>query len=90
MTLDESLRDAVATATAPLVAKVDRLCSLMERQLSPALGGVEDAARVMGCSVSTVRRMVRGGEIAHRRAGKRIVVDLASLKPAAEQGRGRR
>jgi excisionase family DNA binding protein len=55
-----------------LRAVVDQL----RRALPPALLGVADAARALGVSTVTVRRMIRSGKLAHVRVGRCVKVDL--------------
>jgi excisionase family DNA binding protein len=40
---------------------------------------MKDAARVTGLSLTTIKKRVSAGEIAHRRVGGRVLIDLASL-----------
>lgn len=42
---------------------------------------VEQAAEVLGVSVSSIRRMMRRGDPPYRRLGRSIRVDLAGLRP---------
>lgn len=48
----------------------------LRRALPPALLSVGDAARSMGVSEITVRRMVKSGRLAHVRVGRCVKVDL--------------
>jgi excisionase family DNA binding protein len=63
-----------------LRAEVVRLRATLEqlrRSLPPALLSVGDAARSLGISEVTVRRMIRRGELAHVRIGRSVKVDLS-------------
>ena len=81
MNLDETLRSIVAVEVAPLVQRIDRLTALVE-ELRPAQWlSVDEAARRLGISTQTVTVMCKRGELAHRRAGRRLLVDAASLRP---------
>jgi excisionase family DNA binding protein len=48
----------------------------LRRALPPSLLSVADAAKAMGVSTVTVRRMVRSGQLAHVRVGRALRVDL--------------
>ena len=85
MNLDDSLRAAVQEAVAPLAREVRQLRERFDKSLPPAFGTREDAARVLGCSMSTVDALIRRGEITTKRAGRRVLVDLTSLRPTSEE-----
>jgi excisionase family DNA binding protein len=53
----------------------------VRRALPASLGSMEQAAELTGLSGRTIRRRVRTGEIPARRVGRRILIDLAALKP---------
>lgn len=80
--LDETLRFLVAAEVGPLVQRIDRLTALVE-ELRPAQWlSVDETAKCLACSTQTVTAMVKCGELAHRRAGRRLLIDAASLRPA--------
>ncbi len=47
---------------------------------------IEDAARAVGVSASTVRRMIIGGQVAATRIGRRQVIPAEELRRLVEQG----
>ena len=85
MNVEESLRALIAEALAPLALEIRQLRELLSKSLPPAFGTREDAARVLGCSMSTVDALIRRGEITTKRAGRRVLVDLTSLRPPSEE-----
>jgi excisionase family DNA binding protein len=85
MTLDESLRAAVADAVAPLDAKIARLTTAVEALKAvspPQFLSIAEAAQRLGCCQLTVRRQVAAGAIRSRRCGRRILVDASAVRPA--------
>jgi len=84
MTLDESLRAAVADVVAPLVHQVAELRAVVEALRAPAapeaaLLSVRQFAARAGISQCTCRRRVSDGTIAHVRVGGAIRIPAASL-----------
>jgi excisionase family DNA binding protein len=49
--------------------------------LPPRMLSVAEAAERMGVSTQTIAAMGRRGDIVTRRAGRRVLVDAASLRP---------
>jgi excisionase family DNA binding protein len=81
--LDETLRFLVAAEVGPLVQRIDRLTALVE-ELRPAQWlSVDKTAKCLACSTQTVTAMCARGELQHRRAGRRLLIAAASLRPAA-------
>ena len=79
--LDETLRSLVAAEVGPLVQRIDRLTALVE-ELRPAQWlSVDETARRLSCSAQTVTSMCARGELAHRRAGRRLLVSAESIRP---------
>jgi hypothetical protein len=85
MSLDDAFRAAIAAAIWPLAEEVRaaraELASLRE-STAPRMGSVADAARIAGVCELTIRRKFAAGEIAGKRIGRRVVLDLSSLRPA--------
>jgi excisionase family DNA binding protein len=80
--LDETLRSLVAAEVGPLVRSIERLTALVE-ELRPAQWlSVDETAKRLACSTQTVVAMVHRGELVHRRAGRRLLIAAASLRPA--------
>jgi len=78
--LDETLRFLVAAEVGPLVQRIDRLTALVE-ELRPAQWlSVDETAKRLSCSTQTVTTMCARGELTHRRAGRRLLIDSSSLK----------
>lgn len=82
MTLEESIKEAVLEAVAPVLeqmrAQAEELRQL-RRVLPPAFGSKQDAARLLGVSVKSIGRGIARGEIEVKRIGTRVLVDLAKL-----------
>lgn len=82
MTLEDGIAAAVRAEVAPLHASVAKLSAEIEalrRAMPPALVTMREAARLLGLSLSTVRRRIRDGQLPARRVGKSVRVDLAGL-----------
>jgi len=82
MTVDESLRSLVAAEVAPLALRIERLAALVEKLQPPQFVSIDETAKRLSCSAQTVTAMCRRGELVHRRAGRRVLVDASSLRPA--------
>jgi excisionase family DNA binding protein len=61
---------------AHLVAVVERV----EKRLPSPLVNVQQAAAMLECSVPTIRRKVKAGEIPSVRVGRAVRVDLSKLQ----------
>lgn len=85
MTLDESLRAAVADEVAPLVQQVAALTAQVAALRAPApadeLLSVAQAARRAGLSTCTVRRRIHDGSIPCTRVGHSVRVPASALRP---------
>ncbi len=83
MNLDAALAEVVREAQAPLIAEIRELRALVE-ELRPAQWlSVDEAAKRLGCSTQTVTAMCARGELTHRRAGRRLLIDGNSLRPVS-------
>ena len=85
----ESLAGALAALTelpetvADLRRDVARLLAAMarvENRLPSPLANVQQAATALGCSVPTIRRKVKAGEIPSMRIGRAVRIDLSKLR----------
>lgn len=84
MGIEDAIAAAVAAQLQPLRAELARLVAELgdlRRSLPPTLAAVADAAERLGVSQSTIRRLVRTGEIPVVRVGRSVRVDLAALRP---------
>jgi excisionase family DNA binding protein len=76
---------AVPTRLAALEAQIASLTAAVEalRLVTPtSYGTVADAAKVLGVSISTLRRRIRAGDVPVTRIGRSVRVDLGALRPA--------
>jgi hypothetical protein len=88
MTLDTALAEVVGAAMAPLAEQIDRLASEVAalRAATPSQWiSQARASELLGISVQTVTAMGRRGEIVTRKAGRRVLVDARSLRPATPE-----
>jgi excisionase family DNA binding protein len=83
VTLDAALAAVVREAQAPLIAEIRELRTIVESLQPPQFVSVDEAAKRLSCSPQTVVAMVKRNELVSRRAGRRLLVDSSSLKPAA-------
>ena len=85
MTIDAAIADAVRAAVAPVLTELATLreqVAILVQSSPPQMLSVAEAAKRMGVHPATIRRMCASGELAHRRAGRRLLVDASSLRPA--------
>ena len=76
----------VFTALAPVLIELTALREQVAALVAaspPRLLSVLEAAERMGVHPATIRRMCAAGELAHRRLGRRLLVDASSMRPAA-------
>jgi excisionase family DNA binding protein len=52
----------------------------LEARLPPPLVSVRAAAKILDCSIATIRRKVAAGEVSYIRIGRTVRVDLSKLK----------
>lgn len=84
--LDEALASVVARAIAPLADAVRDLTAQVEalRAAAPSRWlSVADTAERLGVDRQTVRAMAADGRLVSRRAGRRILIDSASIRPVS-------
>lgn len=82
MTIEDTIGAVLESKLAPLKEQVGQLSAQLEalrRALPPALVSVPEAARLLGLSVSSVRRRVKEGTLPSKRIGSAVRVDLAGL-----------
>lgn len=87
MSIEETIAAVLEAKLAPLRAEFGRLrveIESLRRALPPVLVTLPEAARVLGLSLSTVRRRVKDGSLPVRSFGRGLRVDLAALHPPAE------
>jgi excisionase family DNA binding protein len=85
MTLDDSLRAAVAEATAPLEKKLDAIMARLEATVPAQWISREEACRRLGCGLWKLDRLIREEAIRSRRVGARVMIDAGSLQPPTQQ-----
>jgi|SRR3954469_1848532 excisionase family DNA binding protein len=82
LTFEETIETAVAAAVrrelAPLLERIEALTM----RLPPRLLTVAQAAAELGVHTDTVRRQVRSGELASRRVGRALRVDIDASRRA--------
>ncbi len=83
MTVEESIRAAIAAELIPLHAEIARLVAQVEAMrnaIPPTLVPVREAAQALGVSEITIRRRISAGRIPIVRIGRSVRVDLAGLR----------
>jgi excisionase family DNA binding protein len=87
MTVDQALKDAVAEAVAPLAREVRQLRERLESVVPPQFVSIDEAAHRLGVSRTTVKEMLRRGDLAAKQArpGCRVLIDVAQLRPPADE-----
>ena len=81
-----ALLDLPARVSA-LEAQVTALTEAVEglrRAVPGSFVPVPEAARILGVSLSTMRRRIRVGEVPVKRIGRSVRVDLGALRPPAD------
>jgi excisionase family DNA binding protein len=81
--IDAALAAVVVEAMAPLVSELRDLRATVEALRPPQFISVDEAAKRLACSIQTVTAMCKRGELAHRRAGRRLLIDGNSLRPVS-------
>ena len=88
MSIDAAITEAVAVALAPVLAELRALrdeVAEVRASLPPRFVSLKEAAEALGVCAWTARRMCAAGELASRRAGRRVLVDAASLRPPSRE-----
>lgn len=80
MTIEQSIAEAVR-----LVVREELRAAMKEARPSDPAAPVSlsDAAKHLGVSTRTVRRMIQDGEVGALRVRRRLLVDLSTLRRAA-------
>ncbi len=82
MTIDDLVR--LLGLIPSIVDRLDRQNELLGRLVAaspPQMLSVAEAAKRMGTCAATIRRMCAANELAHRRAGRRLLIDASALRP---------
>lgn len=82
MSIEETIAAAVRAELAPLLDTVSQLSQQVEslqRALPPQLVTIQEAAKRLGISVSSVRRRLGDGSLPCRRVGRAVRVDVTGL-----------
>ena len=85
--IEDAIGAAVAAQVGPLAAEVRLLArevAELRRALPAPLGSIEQAAQLTGVSERTLRRKIKSREIPSRKIGRRVLIDLAALRPMTE------
>ena len=83
--------DISAEVTVALVPVLEELRQVrlelaeVKASLPPRFVSLKEAARAMGVDTRTIAAMAARGELVTRRAGRRVLVDAASLRPLARE-----
>lgn len=83
MSIEADLAAVVSAAVAPMVAELRALrieVAALRAVSVPQYLSVEQAAERLGVSSQTVLCMAHRGDLVSRRAGRRILIDPASLR----------
>ena len=83
MTIDAAITEAVALALAPVLEELRAVraeLAEVRASLPPRMISLADAAERMGVDPRTIVSMGERGDIVTRRAGRRVLVDAASLR----------
>jgi excisionase family DNA binding protein len=88
MSIDAAITEAAAVALAPVLAELRAVrAELAEIRavLPPRFVSLKEAAELMGVDPRTIVSMGERGECRTRRAGRRVLVDAASLRPPSRE-----
>lgn len=65
--------------------RIEERVESLSARLPSRLLTVEEAARELGVCADTVRRKCRDGELAHRRVGRVIRIDIDASRPLVQR-----
>lgn len=88
MTVDAAITEALARALAPVLDELRAVrAELTEVRacLPPRFVSLKETASAIGVDPRTLMAMAERGEIVVRRAGRRVLVDAASLRPPSRE-----
>ena len=74
----------VSTALAPVLAELRQVraeLAEVKASLPPQFGDRKRAAEILGVDPQTVDAEIKRGNIRARKVGRRVIVDLSSLRP---------
>lgn len=81
ISFEETIESAVAAAVRRELAPLQEAVAALATRLPARLLTVEEAAKELGVHKETVRRRVRSGELASRRVGRAIRIDIDASRP---------
>jgi hypothetical protein len=87
MSIDTAITEAVAVALAPVLTELREMRAELadvRASLLPRFVSLKQAASAIGVDPRTLTAMAERGEIIVRRAGRRVLVDAASLRPTTK------
>jgi excisionase family DNA binding protein len=87
VTFEETLGAALDARLAAVHVELRQLHAAVQavrRALPPPLVSELEAAKLIGVSLSTVRRRVKDGSLPVRRVGRRVLVDLGQMNAPEE------
>jgi excisionase family DNA binding protein len=79
-TLEEIVEDAVTRAVRRELAGLREEMAAIRAAVPPQMISVADAAKRTGLCEATIRRQIKDGEIRCKRVGRRVLVDVSSLR----------
>ncbi len=85
--LSDELRAAVAPELDAVAAELRRLqeaLAALQASLPPRLASRKEAWEICDVTEATLDRWIRDGDVRVVRRGRRVLVDLSSLKPVSE------
>ncbi len=88
MSIEDTIREAISAEVAPLRQTIDQLKAevvQLHRALPAQLVSLHEASKLLGLSLSTVRRRVRDGTLPTRKVGRAIRLDVSALRPLSNE-----
>ncbi len=87
MTFEETLDARLDARLTPLLAAIERLTgevAQLRKALPPQLVSPDEASKLLGLSLSTIRRRIRDGSLPTRKLGRAVRIDIAALRPLSD------
>ena len=88
MSIDAAIAKAMAAALAPVLEELQALraeVTEVRACLPSRFVSLKESAKALGIDSRTILSMAARGEIITRRAGRRVLVDAASLRPPSRE-----